>query len=468
MAQQPERGTSWQVGEAKLDVTPPLATHYLSFHPRTTAFEGVHDRLYARAMAFSVPNGDGAAILSVDGLGLSRSVLGPLRDPIREIRERAAARCGLRPDHVLIHFTHAHSTPQTTDLITDWAMADQAPRLAWTERFVRQIGDAIEAAWDSRDEATLHAGMGYAPDIAWNRRILLRDGSLTIHPNRPADDQVVSEPKDDRVPLFFARGPVRRALLYGFCCHPTTVQVQPLLSADFPGVASALVERELDLGAALYLQGACGDVGPVRRTSNFDDVTLYGRSLGGEVVRAAALLDTPGAPPQPARIAGLTERVDLPRRELPDREAAAAEAERLHQALLQADEAGRPAALGAYRRAIEAFRLAALGDGPVPVEVQALRLGDVLLVGLEGEVFVELGHRIIDASPAAMTIVAGYSNGYQGYFPTAAAWAQGGYEPSVGPWTRVAPGAGELLADRAIAACRRVWQVGEESSHVDR
>ncbi len=447
----------WRVGYAKVDVTPPLHTHYLSFHPRTTAFEGVHDRLYARAMAFSISARHAAAIVSVDGLGLSRTVLGDYRDPIREIRERVAEHCGIAPDHILIHFTHAHSTPQTTDLTPGWAGREQGHRLAWTERFVRQIGDAVQSAWDDREEVTLHVGLGAAPGIAWNRRILLRDGTLTIYPNRPADDQVVSEPKDDRVPVLFARGDVRRALLYGFCCHPTTVQVQPLVSADFPGVASDLVERELDLGAALCIQGACGDVGPVRRTSNFHDVQLYGRSLGGEVVRAAALLDAADAPPQPLRIAAAGERVELPRRSLPDFVAAEHEAAVSLAALEAASEADRPAALAAFRKASEACRLAGLGEGPVPVEVQVLRLGDLLIVAVEGELFCELGRRIMAASPAPLTMIAGYSNGYQGYLPTLAAWDQGGYEPSVGPWTRVAPGAGELLVERAIALCAAVW-----------
>jgi len=447
----------WRVGYAKVDVTPPLHTHYLSFHPRTTAFEGVHDRLYARAMAFSYSAEHAAAIVSVDGLGLSRTVLGEHRDPIREIRERVAAHCDIAQDHILIHFTHSHATPQTTDLTPGWVGHDQVRRLAWCERFVRQISDALQAAWDDREEVTLHTTMGEAPGIAWNRRILLRDGSLTIYPNRPGDDQVVSEPRDDRVPLLFAKGDVRRALLYGFCCHPTTVQVQPLISADFPGVASALVEHELDLGAALYIQGACGDVGPVRRTSNFDDVGIYGRSLGGEVVRAAALLHAADAPAQPLRIAAGCESVELPRRLLPDFVTAEHQVAVALEALDRASEADRPAALATFRTASEACRLASLGEGPVPVELQALRLGDLLIVAVEGELFVELGHQIIDASPAPMTMIAGYSNGYQGYFPTTAAWSQGGYEPSVGPWTRVAPGAGELLVEHAVALCHEVW-----------
>ncbi len=104
-----------RVGFAKVDLTPPLEAAYLSFHPRLTRFEGIHDRLHARAMAVEAGESR-AAIVTFDGLGLSRTVLGRDRDVIELIRQRVHERCGIAPDHLLIAATHAHSTPQTTDL----------------------------------------------------------------------------------------------------------------------------------------------------------------------------------------------------------------------------------------------------------------------------------------------------------------------------------------------------------------
>ena len=97
----------------------------------------------------------------------------------------------------------------------------------------------------------------------------------------------------------------------------------------------------------------------------------------------------------------------------------------------------------------EPLRLARLGTGPVRLEVQALRLGEALIVACEGELFVEYGNRIKDASPAAVTFVAAYSNGYEGYIPTPATWDEGGYEVSPGPWTRVGRDGGDILTERA-------------------
>jgi len=64
----------------------------------------------------------------------------------------------------------------------------------------------------------------------------------------------------------------------------------------------------------------------------------------------------------------------------------------------------------------------------VPFPVQAFRVGPGAAVALPGEVFVEYALNISRASPFTPTLVAGYANGNAGYIPTAAAYAEGGYE----------------------------------------
>ena len=104
---------SLQCGFAKIDITPPLAMPYLSFHPRQTPFEGVHDRLFARALVVEAPAHAArpkatVAIVSADALGFSRSVLGPGRDFIAEVRAKISDRTGIPAQKVLIAASHAH------------------------------------------------------------------------------------------------------------------------------------------------------------------------------------------------------------------------------------------------------------------------------------------------------------------------------------------------------------------------
>jgi hypothetical protein len=64
----------------------------------------------------------------------------------------------------------------------------------------------------------------------------------------------------------------------------------------------------------------------------------------------------------------------------------------------------------------------------VPLEVQVVRIGDLALVAIGAEVFLEIGRGIASRSPAPHTLVMGYTNGLIGYLPTAAAFPYGGYE----------------------------------------
>jgi neutral ceramidase len=467
-----------RLGFARVDVTPPLAVPYLSYYPRQTAFEGVHDRLYVRALAVEGAAAAGeaplrAAVVSLDSLGISRHVLGPEGDYVETVRREVERRSGVPAGNVLLAASHAHSTPQTTDIAV---LIESYPEATvWLERLAGQIADAVAGAWQARRPAVLRGATGLCHGVAWNRRILTRDGRLVRLGQRPPDDQVVKEPRDDRVPVLLATAApdapgaaasgetVWRGALLGFTCHPTTVQVQPLVSADYPGVACDLVERELRAEACLFLQGACGNVGPVRATTDFQDVAVYGRALGGEALRVLSLLEARDVPAMPPALGVGRETVAVARRPVPDGAAQAAQAATLEAAIGAApDAAARAAAIGRYRRVAESLRLSGLGGGPVRIEVQALRLGDALIVACEGELFVEYGNRIKDASPAAVTFVAAYANGYEGYIPTPAAWDEGGYEVSEGPWTRVWRDGGEDVGAAAVALARRVWHEGAQ------
>jgi hypothetical protein len=63
------------------------------------------------------------------------------------------------------------------------------------------------------------------------------------------------------------------------------------------------------------------------------------------------------------------------------------------------------------------------------------------------EVFVEFGLALREAFPEHLVRVVSPANGYHGYLPTASAFAEGGYEPTLGTST-VQPGQGEYLFHR--------------------
>ena len=81
----------------------------------------------------------------------------------------------------------------------------------------------------------------------------------------------------------------------------------------------------------------------------------------------------------------------------------------------------------AARERLQAHRSNSVTSG-LPLQIQALALDDVALVGLPGEIFVETGTAIAEASPFALTLPVGYANGAIGYVPTSEEVPHGGYE----------------------------------------
>jgi hypothetical protein len=83
--------------------------------------------------------------------------------------------------------------------------------------------------------------------------------------------------------------------------------------------------------------------------------------------------------------------------------------------------------------------------------VQALRIGDVAIVGVPGELFTYLGLEIKRRSPLRYTYVGGTANDYIGYIPDADAYALGGYQVWTGFHSFVEKGTGEAIVDAAVS-----------------
>ncbi len=87
-----------------------------------------------------------------------------------------------------------------------------------------------------------------------------------------------------------------------------------------------------------------------------------------------------------------------------------------------------------------------------------LRLGEALIIATDGELFCEYGLELKEASPSPYTFISAYTNGYNGYYITPEAEEQGGYEPSLGPWTRARSSAGQMIVATARELINHVWR----------
>ena len=68
------------------------------------------------------------------------------------------------------------------------------------------------------------------------------------------------------------------------------------------------------------------------------------------------------------------------------------------------------------------------------LRVHALQIGNIAFVGYPGEPFTKIGMDVRDNSHMDMTVVTACTNGGEGYYPSAEAFAVAGYERSASPF----------------------------------
>jgi len=144
-----------------------------------------------------------------------------------------------------------------------------------------------------------------------------------------------------------------------------------------------------------------------------------------------------------AKIASRSRTLDLPYRQVEETE--------IQGKVKGAQRFGEP---GFYDKTQDMILEEIKREGTAKAEVQAILLDEIVHVSIPAEYFVQHGLRIKEGTPGLRTRVVGYANGMVGYVPHKEAFARGGYETTFGYRSKLAPDAGDLLADAAIALIR--------------
>ena len=93
-------------------------------------------------------------------------------------------------------------------------------------------------------------------------------------------------------------------------------------------------------------------------------------------------------------------------------------------------------------------------------EIQVLSIDDLAIVALPGEIFVEIGLEIKNASPFKYTFVVELGNGWLGYIPTAKAFSEGietSYETWLARSSKCVPGTGGQMQAVALKLLNHVY-----------
>jgi len=421
-----------KAGAAQVDITPAPGIPLTGFISRLGPSTGIHDPLFARALALDT-GGQQVMLITCDLLALDAPFVSAARAAIWDAT-------GMPENKIMITCTHTHSGPATI-FLRDCGEVDTP----YLDRLRLRLVDAAQEALSNLHEAVVGAGRGQVNKGVLNRR----------QPGTPTDPDLDVISFQDEAGKYLA-------ILVNYACHAVCLDhTNRLISADYPGYLARKLQEQTH-AVVLFTNGAAGDTNP-ERMGSYAFAEDLGDALAAETLRLLAALEYRDT--AALRVAG--ETLDLPL-QLPPPSAelkrkvfeyrqqwVEAEADgdvlksKMHKAMLGWAEA---TLAGVLRGNVPTF---------VPAELQGFCLGDFGLVGIPGELFSELGKEIKSSPSVRQVTVLGYANNDIGYIPTHQAYARGGYEINdafkfYGYPAVLAPEAGDLVkhsAVRLLASC---------------
>lgn len=383
-----------QCGAAKRDITPDVKARAIPLggygdrmgKPAT----GVHDPIFARAIVLS----DGkkkVAIVGTDLLFVS--------EPLRQAVLERISETGISDDSLFLTATHSHAAPEA--MAMNKRNIFQNPRIGvfdqWLFDFtVEGITQAILEANKNLREAKIGWASKQVKELHRNRR-----------GREVTDDELFVLRIDglDGKPI---------AAVVNYAAHPTILSAKCMeISGDWCGWLEREMEKALDENAVVvFLNGALGDQSPKPPSgeTEFERVEQMGKALLDHTLPLYRHVQLKSN----VALASKVVRYPLPPKVAhPQFEEIAGQEYGVHKEMLSL----------MLHQLFPDYAL-----------VMAVRIGDIVLIGIPGEPIAQIGLNIKATAKAkgiTKPIVVGLANDYIGYILTADEYRQGGYEATV-------------------------------------
>lgn len=384
-------------GAARVDITPPLELKaslggYGARMSRPAT--GIHDRVFAKCLVLREGT-TRLAIVTVDILGLppglKEAVLAKLSDD------------GWAPDQLLMLASHSHTSIDMTAINPKNVFG--VPQLGifsrpLYERTVDLLARVVRDAAGTQTPCAVGTAAIRLEGWTHNRR----EGNSFTAP----DLTVTRIDGLDHAPI---------AVLVNWATHPTFMDEEDMMySGGWPGHMQRTVEALVGGGVtAMFYNGAEGDQAPTARPdsgdSHWEKAERYGRELGIQVWRLWQRI----RPRADASLQVHLEPLALPARTW-------------HPDFLQT---------GGAEYGLTETSVRTLIDAMVPVASHSLsvRLGDLAIVGVPGELAAELGAEVREqvrrATGLSHVTIGGLADEWDSYILSADQYRRGGYEASM-------------------------------------
>ena len=421
-----------------------------------------NDPLYVKALVLRSGN-ETAVIVTVDAVAIAE--IGSIKnDFLANVRSQLNRELNLDSARILINASHCHGK----------VCADVEQRTvrtvveAWQNMVPVSIGAGIGYEDGIMENRRLVLKNGEEADVRHAYSLPPDEEIASVGPVDP-EIGILRLDREDGETL---------AVVFNFACHPILEVPSRENTADISGFASKVIEDNLSEDTiALFLQGCGGDVNPIlyKDVNNPRDAEVLGNMLGLSTLQGLKKIHSS----EGGELKVIRETIELPRADLAEHiESLQAEQIQLlqdlkgtslnlktfitlyvkynfsrdfpsyyshrylHEEMMGRDglkklDAENRANMDRYVENIYAMeqltriqinlnllkkhqaRNVAAGESTIEVEMMGLRIGDFVLVTFPGELSVEIGLNIKKGSPHKFTFVAGVTNGYIYYTPTA-------------------------------------------------
>lgn len=431
-----------RIGTFQLDGTPPAGSPLCDGLVQPVAT--VADPLSIRGVVL-LGAGKPIVLAAFDWAGISNSGYDAFRTAV-------AQAVGTDADRVAIHSLHQHDAPgcdfDAEAILAQHGLAGAMFNVADARQKLADTAAAAKRAAENAEPFT-HIGLGKAKieQVASARRVVGPNGkikftrtSATRNAEARAEPEGVIDPFVQVLSFWSGERPL--AILSYYATHPMSHYGKGEVSADFIGLARNAHERETGVFHA-HFNGGGGNV----TAGKYNDGNPANRALFTERVRSglqAAWKATKKTPIAAADVSWTVEGVTLP---VSPRYLDHAATERSID-----DPALTVGQRVQFARHLAFAKRMAAGH---KIPLQLLQLGDVRVLHMPGELFVEYQLAAQQMRPDAPVLMAAYGDYGSGYICLQRSYDEGGYES--GPVSRVAPEVEEVL----MSAMRRLLGVAK-------
>lgn len=418
-----------QLATFDVDATPPMG-YPMAYDPVKRI-----DEMTLRCRGIVLLGADRPIVLcAVDWIGIANEG----HDAFRQALAEAA---GTVPERVAVHTLHQHDAPGC-DFTSEKIIAELG--LKGYSRFdgtfhrvvIERAAEAVRSALPKAQEITAYGyGEAVVKEVASNRRVersaegkvgRMRGSSCKIEGLIALPEGVI-DPVVSVLTFWNGEKPV--AVLSSYACHPQSYYRLGIPSPDFPGIARFIRGQDVNAALHVHFNGAGGNVA----AGKYNDGTQKNRIILATRLAAGMREAYDKAAKRPISAGDITwasRAVSLPLSPHLDEAdlVAKLKATPPKGVITLADQ------LAFVRRVKQGHRF----------DVACLGVGEVRLLHLPGELFVEYQLAAKAMRPDLNVMMAAYGDYGPGYIGTAAAYPEGGYE--TGPTSsNVAPGVEAVL-----------------------